>query len=330
MRIIFKEHISKREQPKNIENDDVLLFEHEFEKKIRDTHLIIISNGIVLQDIIVKLLESPRKYLRYTLAHPTITIKYIFKRFLAFKRGLNTIEKGVWIIDNWSLGYFHWLTDALPRLLASNREEKHYPVILPERYKQISYITESLNLLEAQIIYYNEQIPLRVKELLITSHTADTGNYNHILINELRNKLRNKFTIAGDPNRKVFVSRLKAAYRKITNEHEVIDLLKSFNYEIHYFEYYAFSKQVEIMSQAKHLIGLHGAGLTNMLFMKEGGKILELRNLNDSHNNCYFSLASELNLHYYYQLNEGNNNDTHIVDITVDIEKLRKNIEKME
>jgi capsular polysaccharide biosynthesis protein len=326
MKIIFEEHISKREQPKNIENDDISLFEHEFEKKIRNTHLIKISNGAIIQDIIVKLLENPRKYLTYTLVHPTISAKSIFKRILFFRRGLNTIEKGVWIIDNWSLGYFHWLTDALPRLLASNREEKHYPIILPEHYKQISYITESLEFLRAQVIYFNVQIPLRVKELLLTSHTANTGNYNHILINELRNK----FIIAGEPSRKVFISRLKAPKRKITNEHEVVALLKLYDYEIHYFEDYAFSKQVEIMSQAKHLIGLHGAGLTNMLFMKEGCKILELRNLNDAYNNCYFSLASELNLHYYYQLNHGNNNDTHTVDITVDIDKLRKNIEKME
>lgn len=326
MRIIFEEHVSKREQPKNIKNEDISLFEHEFESKIRNTHLIKISNGVILQDIIVKLFKNPRKYLTYTLVHPSITIKSLIKRILFFRSGFKTIEKGVWIIDNWSFNYFHWLTDALPRLLASNREENIYPVILPKHYKQISYITESLNLLGTQVIYYNDQIPLRVKELLITSHTANTGNYNNILINELRNK----FIIAGETNRKVFISRLKAPTRKITNEKEVIALLKLYDYEIHYFEDYAFSKQIEIMSQAKHLIGLHGAGLTNMLFMKEGGKILELRNLNDAFNNCYFSLASGLNLNYFYQLNQGNNINVNTFDITVDIDKLRKNIEKME
>lgn len=92
MRIIFEEHISKRIQPKNIENDDIPLFEHEFEKKIRNTHLIKLSNGIILQDIIVKLWENPRKFLGYTLVHPTITTtKSILKRFLLLRRRLNTI-----------------------------------------------------------------------------------------------------------------------------------------------------------------------------------------------------------------------------------------------
>ena len=59
---------------------------------------------------------------------------------------------------------------------------------------------------------------------------------------------------------------------------------------------------------AKYLISNHGAGLTNMLFMKAGGNVLELRHRGDKHNNCYFSLASTLRLNYYYQLCDSENN----------------------
>ena len=44
---------------------------------------------------------------------------------------------------------------------------------------------------------------------------------------------------------------------------------------------------------------MHGAGLTHMLWMKEKGKILEIR-ARDSKENCYFCLASDLNHDYYY------------------------------
>jgi len=50
------------------------------------------------------------------------------------------------------------------------------------------------------------------------------------------------------------------------------------------------------------LIGVHGAGLTNMLFMKENSNILELRRKDDDHNNCYFSLAAACKHKYWYQL----------------------------
>ena len=109
----------------------------------------------------------------------------------------------------------------------------------------------------------------------------------------------------------------------------MVSLLKLYDYDVHYFEDYSLKKQIELMSQTKSLIGLHGSGLTNMLFMPKNGQILELRNQNDAQNNCYFALASDLNHKYYYQLNQGNLNDTHAVDITVNIQELKMNLEMM-
>jgi capsular polysaccharide biosynthesis protein len=324
MKIIFEKYKSVRRKPANMVDADILLFKHEFEKEIKETHLVEMSNGLIFNDIIINSLNF-KKYITYSQLHP-IGYKSILKR-LQTKR-FRKITEGVWIIDNWSSGYFHWITDALPRLLVSDRINDNLPVLLPESYRQMSFVTESLNLLGKDVYFYNTSIGLIVKKIILPSHTANTGNYNHTLINELRDKFIENIKTKG--TRKVFISRLKAPKRKISNEGEVVDYLKSHNWEIHYFEDYSFKKQIEIMSETKCLIGLHGAGLTNMLFMKEGGKVLELRNKEDNHNNCYFSLASELDIEYYYQLNEGNSIETHTVDIEVDMNILKKNIELME
>ena len=53
--------------------------------------------------------------------------------------------------------------------------------------------------------------------------------------------------------------------------------------------------------RARYIVSNHGAGLTNMLFMKDGGSVLELRHVSDCINNCYFTLASALDLKYFYQ-----------------------------
>lgn len=328
MRVIFEEHLTKRKLPVNFKKEDTPLFQDEFERKIRDTHLVKLKNGFFIYDVIMKLWKNPKKYFSYSLVYPEVPLKTVIKRILLFRRGYCKIEKGVWIIDNWSSGHFHWLTDVLPRLLASKREKERYPILLPENFKQVPYITESLNLLGEEVIYFNIQKPIKISNLLLSSHTSDTGNYNYKLINELRDTILNKFQSKGA--RKIFISRLKAPKRKITNEQEVVNLLKSYNYEVHYFEDYTFEKQVEIISQTKHLIGIHGSGLTNMLFMREGGKLLELRNQHDAQNNCFYSLASELNHSYYYQLNKGNTSDIKTVDITVDLIELKENIEMME
>src|ERR1035437_4173888 len=59
-----------------------------------------------------------------------------------------------------------------------------------------------------------------------------------------------------------------------------------------------FEDQVAILSKARYVASNHGAGLTNMLFMRPGGRVLELRREGDAHNNCFFTLASALKLDY--------------------------------
>jgi hypothetical protein len=66
-----------------------------------------------------------------------------------------------------------------------------------------------------------------------------------------------------------------------------------------------------------------------MMFMSEGGQVLELRNEGDSHNNCYFSLASALSHDYYYLNNEGDRQDTNSVNLTVDIDQLEAVLHQM-
>jgi len=67
------------------------------------------------------------------------------------------------------------------------------------------------------------------------------------------------------------------------------------------------------------LVGSHGAGLTNMMFMPSQSKVLEIRNHGDSHNNCYFSLASEFGHRYFYIQSQGDNKNTQAANCTVDL-----------
>jgi capsular polysaccharide biosynthesis protein len=76
------------------------------------------------------------------------------------------------------------------------------------------------------------------------------------------------------------------------------------------------------MSKANMLVGLHGAGLTNMMFMPTQSRVLEIRNYGDSHNNCYFTLASEFGHRYFYIQSHGDNGNTQAANFTVDLHAL--------
>lgn len=324
MKILFEKHSSKRRTPINLNESDTYLFAHELNKEIRETHLLELESIYILKDTIFDL----NKFKLYTVGYSRVNqihiIRLLQRLFLLFKREVNVIA-GIWIIDNWSEGYFHWFTDALPRLIAfeSFKPDNDYPILLPETFRKITFITQSLELFQKRIIWYNPHNLIKVKTLILPSITAETGNYNNQLINRLRNHILKNYSIQ-NPNRKIFISRKKAKIRKITNETEVENVLTEFGYEIHCFEDYSFFDQCSIMAETKSLVGLHGAGLTNMLFMQPNGQILELRILNDSHSNCYFSLASELQHRYYYLQNKSSVRDTHIANITVDLDRLRK------
>ncbi|MCX6300301.1 MAG: glycosyltransferase family 61 protein [Bacteroidetes bacterium] len=300
------------------------MFEHEYLKIIPATILSSLNNVYVLGD---SLFHINTFHFRTSDTHVyQLTTRSLFKNLLlVFKKG-SVISKAVWIIDNWSDGYFHWFTDALPRLIASESRISSHVILLPIRYQKLQFVLDSLKILNHKIVFYDSKVFIR--NLLLPSHTAESGNYNVNILQSLRYKFGIKENLAGF--RKIYVSREKAVKRKILNENNLLILLESLGYEIHFFEDYHLLKQIEILQQTKTLIGLHGAGLTNMLFMPTNSNILELRNKDDSHNNCYFSLASDLGMNYFYQECIGTTSDTHFSDINVSLEVLQHNVGLME
>ena len=87
---------------------------------------------------------------------------------------------------------------------------------------------------------------------------------------------------------------------KILNESEVINLLKKYNFKTIYAEKISFNNQIRLFSSTNYVVGLHGAGLSNIIWMKKKGNILEIRPEKDLYLNCYFNLASLLNIKYNY------------------------------
>ena len=131
----------------------------------------------------------------------------------------------------------------------------------------------------------------------------------------------------------IYISRKNEQLRKVENEDEVIELLNSYGFKVVDVMNLSFYEQVILFSSCKVLVSIHGAALTNAMFMPQGAKVLELyRNLTAEAswmNTCYYNLVTASSLDYYYQFckhgaNAGTNLDK--VNIVVDIEKLQGNI----
>ncbi len=324
--IVHPEHVSYRRPPAILHPDDASLFEKEGERNIRSTVVESLRSALIVSGD--SIIDTGRLRFRDDATHVhRLTNKQKLRKALDLLHPGRSLEKGVWITDNWSQGYFHWFTDALPRAIVSERVASGYPILLPDTYGSLPFVAASLELLGLKAIHFDPSCRVMVKDLLLPSHTASTGNYNRAIMQELRDRMVPK--PSSKQGRRIFISRSKAARRSIVNEEEVVRVLIRSGFEIHHFEDLGLEEQIHLMNGAGTVVGLHGAGLTNMLFMPAGGRVLEIRNRNDAANNCYYSLASDLDHRYYYLLAGGNTEDTHVVDVQVDTDELERTVHAM-
>ncbi|CAH0556852.1 unnamed protein product [Brassicogethes aeneus] len=89
-----------------------------------------------------------------------------------------------------------------------------------------------------------------------------------------------------------FISR-DTRYRKVINEDELLEELeKNEEYDVEkvvYNKNVPFKTQLEVTRNSDILIGIHGAGLTHLLFLPEWASIFEIYNCEDA--SCYMDLA---------------------------------------
>jgi hypothetical protein len=133
---------------------------------------------------------------------------------------------------------------------------------------------------------------------------------------------------------KLYVSRQLAPRRKVINEDEIVKILEKYGFTIFHPERYTFLEQVAIFSRVKYLVGEHGSGLTNLLFMEKGTFILELHkdktNELDRPAFLFWYMAEALGINYYHQLCETHGKEDYFDgDYIVDVDLFEKNLIKM-
>ncbi|XP_043933841.1 EGF domain-specific O-linked N-acetylglucosamine transferase isoform X2 [Protopterus annectens] len=90
-------------------------------------------------------------------------------------------------------------------------------------------------------------------------------------------------------------------YRKILNQDELVNAMKTmFNFDVRVVDYkyreMGFLDQLQVTHNTDIFIGMHGAGLTHLLFLPDWAVIFELYNCEDYR--CYMDLARLRGVHY--------------------------------
>ena len=215
------------------------------------------------------------------------------------------VLKGNWYstISYFSDSYHHWLWDDLPRLMTAL---PHLPsdtqFLIPEKPKD--YHIEALGALgieQSRLVEHSAEVETKSENLWFASplgHSEWAATAP-----EIASKLRERFRKYADSNsvgeRKIYISRQKARQRRFVNENELIPIIKEQGFEMVFAEDLNFREQAKLFGQASCILGVHGAGLTNMLFAKTESKVFEIQvddpNCSRAH---YWMMASILGHKY--------------------------------
>jgi hypothetical protein len=123
--------------------------------------------------------------------------------------------------------------------------------------------------------------------------------------------------------KRIYIQRGKVSYREVINEKEILKFLKKLDFIALSMDNRSIQEQADIFANANIIIAPHGTALTNLMFAKEGTKVIEILPYGYP-DHSHFVFASYAKCDYYYVIGEEIDSDPAQPDIKLNIDKLKK------
>jgi len=202
------------------------------------------------------------------------------------------IERAVLFDGALGSNYFHFFSNVLSKLwvLEQYLNLKETPIIIHQKTyntKYFQYLLNETSLGEYPWVVQHGRQYIKVKELYFSkpmpyelAHWSKTQKLLGVIPQEK------------EYAKKVFLSRSVKSGRFIENMEEIIPLLKEYEIEVVDTNGWTLQQQMALMQDVSHFIGIHGAGMTNMMLCHNPKlKILEI------------NPANRVSCHYYWMAN---------------------------
>lgn len=202
-----------------------------------------------------------------------------------------------------AVNYFHWMVDILPALDLLRRSgvlEKDIPLLV-HGYQGKPFQVQSLAALgiPTERLLSFEQVGgshVQAQNLIVPSLAGPVGCLTPRGWQVLQ-QLAPLGQAAGLP-RRIYISRRAARWRRVINEAEVLEALRPWGFVSVQLEALSPGEQIALMQRAEAVIGIHGAGLTNLAFCQPGTVVIEIFPTN-AVLPYFWSLAQVVGLNYF-------------------------------
>ena len=237
-------------------------------------------------------------------------------------KSINLVDDTKYLIIHspW-FSYYFWITECLPRLLMVKDQLDDLTLIYPESWDNLSYVNETLELFpNLKLKRIESDVHIRVKNLVLPEVKPWTPMFIPASVFEVRDflfqALDDKDIKSPIETDKVYISRAGSKRRKFINENLVENLMEKYDFSVVRMEELTFFDQIALMRQTKFMTAMTGAGLINILFMKQGGGFLDLTNQEYKYKSQYkfhyFKLCNILGIDYavnFFQSEKNQNID---------------------
>lgn len=262
------------------------------------------------------------------------------------RRAIKNVERGIDLL-HYTSGYYHWLLEGVPRILDlidDGVDFNEYPLILPPMEDFHRQVLEVLGLSpDTQVITVDKGDWCHVRDCIFPTANFPfaapelddpSGQPDAALLRRIGERLLDRLPKSTPRStmvsERVYVSRRRARKRKFTIQTElaVRSVLEAEGFQSVCLEDFPWAEQVLLVANAKFIVGLHGAGLANILF-SNAKSLIEVQNPYEAR--AYFALmARELNINYGYLVGALEGDSSNFDNIIIDPQALTNMLHRLD
>lgn len=193
-------------------------------------------------------------------------------------QGVVPVGRAVHLLAGGASNYYHWHLDILARLSVLPEAWAADRLLVPpldQRFQR-----EALVLLAGEGTLTVQAVApgttLWVEDLLLIPDLTGAGRFPRPCLLGVFDRLR--AAVAPEPpHRRLYISRIDSRKRVLRDEAALAARLAEAGYEVLSLGTLSLAEQIQAFAEATHVIGAHGAGLTNLLFCSPGTRVCELQ-----------------------------------------------------
>ena len=183
-----------------------------------------------------------------------------------FTRRIINLNRVISLRDTGEENYFHFFNDVLAKLFFLIEKGiliENYTIVIGQKLyvkDYFRYVLSNSFLGKLKWHVQREHEWVRFTEGIFCKPYTHTKKYFDKVIQLTMKEPK------GNSERRLFINRPVSSFRYIENFSEIERLLKQHSFEVVDTSQLSFSSQIELFSQCRHLVAIHGAGITNMIF----------------------------------------------------------------